>query len=176
MCFLIKFIFNISFITLKHQQKLKINKFCNKIKTRTSNTQKFNKINLTIKFEILLGLPPKKLLSLMSLPRHLLQNVLISTKLCSLFKIWISTSFKFPPIHSYSSESQPFNPSDSFLCHLGMHPWADSAWLRQATLPESPNSLKRHWYWSKTKLYLLGMLLAQKTSAHVCLAASYYPP
>ena len=86
-CFLITSIFSSSSMSQKIQQKLQ-NKISNKIKTRTSST-KLNKIDLTIKFKIQLGFPPKKLLSLTSLARYLLQNVFISAQLYLLFKNWI---------------------------------------------------------------------------------------
>ena len=59
--FLITSIFSSSSLSLKIQQKLQ-NKISNKIKNRTLST-KLNKIKLTIKFKIQLGLPLKKLLS-----------------------------------------------------------------------------------------------------------------
>ena len=87
-----------------------------------------------------------------------------------------STSFKFPPIHSSSSKSDPFNPSDSSFCHFGISPWVDSAWLGLGTLLESPDSSKRHWCWTETQLCLFGMLLAQQTTDHVCSGAFCFPP
>ena len=77
-----------SFIVLKNEQYYKI-KFQTKLKLNFKHT-KFNKIDLTMKIKILLGLPPKKLLSLMSLAKHLLQNIFLSAKFFSLFKIWKS--------------------------------------------------------------------------------------
>ena len=41
-------------------------------------------------------------------------------------------------------ELPPCNPLGSSLCHLGKHPWIDSALLGPTPLLVSPNSLERH--------------------------------
>ena len=74
------------------------------------------------------------------------------------------------------SYSLPCNLLDSSLCHLGRHPWVDSALLRPAAILVSPDSSERHSYWPKTQLCLSKMLLDHQISAHGCSTTSCFLP
>ena len=56
---------------------------------------------------------------------------------------FLSSYFFSLPVLSHFLELLPCNPLYSSLCHLGMHPWTNPAWLGLAALPESPYSLKK---------------------------------
>ena len=88
-CFLIKSISNSTSLSLKNQQKQQI-KFQTKLKLNFKHTN-FNKIKLTMKIKNCLG----SCSCLISLARHLLQNVFFSTRFLHLFQIWVNLHLCF---------------------------------------------------------------------------------